>query len=122
MRHRKKGRTLDRKVGPRRALLASLARSFVMIGRMKTTKAKAKAVQPFIERCVTLARHGTLASRRVLLGRMRGDRAAVAALIRVVRQFQPRPGGYTRLTPLMPRKGDGARMALLEWTAGSEKA
>ncbi len=111
------GKTLDRKVGPRRALMTGLAVSFITHGHMKTTKAKAKAVQPFIERCVTLARKGTLAQRRLLLSRLRGNRGAVKQLFDVVApRFASRPGGYTRILPLMRRKGDGAQMAMLEWT------
>lgn len=116
MRHRKKGRTLDRKAGPRRALLVSLATSFITADGITTTRAKAKAVQPFIERCVTIARSGSLAARRLLLVRLRGRRDAVSKLFSTVGpRFSTRPGGYTRIIPLPARKGDAAAMAMLEW-------
>ena len=116
MRHRKKGRTLDRKVGPRKALLRSLMQAFLKSDRMTTTWAKAKAVQPLIERSVTRARTPSLAHRRWLLARLGGDQTLTTKLITsIAPRFQTRPGGYTRLTHLPARKGDAAKMGFLEW-------
>lgn len=107
---------LDRKVGPRRALLLGLTRSFLLVDRMATTLAKAKAVQPLIERCVTRARKPTLADRRWLLAHLGGDHEVIKKLIQsIAPRYENRPGGYTRRTRLPARKGDAAKMALVEW-------
>ena len=67
MRHRHKGKILDRKKEPRRALLRSLATSLILYEKIKTTEAKAKAVRPYIEKMITKGKKGTLAARRELL-------------------------------------------------------
>ena len=116
MRHLKKGKVLDRAVGPRRALLLGLTRSFLQVDRMTTTLAKAKAVQPLIERCVTRARKSSLSNRRWLLANLGGDHAVIKKLIQsIAPRYENRPGGYTRRTRLPARKGDAAKMALIEW-------
>lgn len=115
MRHRKKGFTLDRKAGPRRSLMVLLAQGLIRSGRMQTTRAKAKAVQPFVERCITIAKKPTIAHQRLLFSRLGGNREIVGKLLKVIApRFGTRHGGYTRITPLAQRKGDGAKMALIE--------
>lgn len=123
MRHRKKGKVLDRKVGPRKALMVGLVQAFLRFDRMTTTLAKAKAVQPLIERSVTRARTPSLAHRRWLISKLGGDQTlATKLIVSIAPRFQTRPGGYTRLTHLPARKGDAAKMAFLEWTTNeSEK-
>ena len=66
MRHRNSGKILDRKKGPREALLRNLATSIVLFEKVKTTKAKAKAVRPLVERMITAGKRGGLVSRRKL--------------------------------------------------------
>ncbi|MEK7122257.1 MAG: L17 family ribosomal protein, partial [Patescibacteria group bacterium] len=67
MRHRSKKVTLDRKAGPRKALLNNLALQLVLHERIRTTEAKAKALRPIVERMVTRGKENTLAARRLLL-------------------------------------------------------
>jgi len=70
MRHRKKGVILGRKIGARRALIKNLAASLVLYEKVKTTEAKAKAIRPYVERLVTVAKNPSLANRRLLLKKL----------------------------------------------------
>ncbi|MBI5466266.1 MAG: 50S ribosomal protein L17 [Candidatus Kerfeldbacteria bacterium] len=115
MRHRKQGKVLDRKVGPRRALFKNLAQSLVFYEKIKTTEAKAKAIRPYVEKLVTTAKHPTLANRRLLLRRLPTE-GAVRKLLEVLGpRYQARRGGYTRITKLGSRRGDRAAVAQIEF-------
>lgn len=115
MRHRKNKITLDRKVGPRRALLKNLAESLILHERLTSTKAKAKAARSTVEKLITIAKKGTLAARRSLLSKL-SDKAATEKLMAVYGpRYKDRAGGYTRMTLLPPRKGDGADTAVVEF-------
>lgn len=115
MRHRKVGKVLDRKVGPRTALIKNLAQSVVLYEKVTTTEAKAKVVRPYVERLVTLAKEPTLAHRRLLRRRLPTENA-VRKLIEVLGpRYQARAGGYTRLTKLGTRAGDRAKVAHIEF-------
>jgi len=81
---------------------------------MQTTEAKAKEVRPLVEKMVTRARTGTLASRRLLIAAL-GDAQAANKLIATAKVYEGRAGGYTRITKLGVRKGDAAAMALIEF-------
>jgi len=113
MRHR---RTVD-KIGMvrshRKSVLANLAVSLFMNGKVDTTFARAKAEQSFAERLITLARRGDLHARRIAFSRLR-DKEAVTRLFEVIGPlFADRNGGYTRIVRMNPRRGDGAEMARL---------
>lgn len=114
MRHRIKGRKLNRTASHRRAMLRNMAANLFRHGRIETTTAKAKELRPFAERLITLARRGDLQARRLATKRL-GDRKVVGNLFEEVGpRFVDRPGGYTRILKLGSRKGDGAEMALIE--------
>ncbi len=114
MRHKKKGKTLGRKAAPRKALFRSLTTSFVIYEKIKTTKAKAKAVRPIIEKIITLSKVDTLAHRRQALKVLYVE-DAVKKLFEVIGpRYKNRNGGYTRIVKLLPRKNDSAEMAILE--------
>jgi large subunit ribosomal protein L17 len=115
MRHRKSKVTLDRKAGPRRALLRSLAISLIEHGRIRTTPAKARAVRPLVERAVTVGKRNTLAARRQLIKTLGSLTATERILTTFSPRFAKRPGGYTRQVKLSPRAGDGAQQVLLEF-------
>src|SRR3990167_5534756 len=105
MRHRVKGSKLDRSRSSRKALLIGLVRSLIEHGKIKTTISKAKFIKPFAEKLVTRAREKSLANRRLLIARL-GDQKIVAKLIdEVAPKYTNRPGGYTRIQKLGPRKG-----------------
>jgi large subunit ribosomal protein L17 len=94
--------------------MANLATDLVMHEKVTTTVAKAKAVRPFAEKLITRARKGDLHARRVVLKTIT-DKAAVAKLFdELAPRYEGRPGGYTRITKLGPRRGDGAEEAIIE--------
>ena len=116
MRKRVFGRKLSRGRKAREALFRSLIRDVVLEGRIVTTTAKAKAVQGQIDKLVTLAKEGTLASRRRILAYLANDRGTTDKLFGPVAEtFLSRKGGYTRLIPLPTRRGDSAKMTKIEW-------
>lgn len=100
----------------RNALLKSLALSLIIHGRIQTTEAKAKELRPFIEKLVTRAKVGDLASRRVIISRLMNRAPETKLLIEeVAPKFKDVAGGYTRIMKLPPRKSDAAAMALIEF-------
>jgi len=113
MRKRKRGRKLSRKKNQRKALLKLLARSLILKGKIKTTKAKAKEVSRFAEKLITKAKKGDLSSRRLLTTYFPKD--LVKKLVdEIGRRYKERKGGYTRIIKLGPRKSDGVKMAIIE--------
>jgi large subunit ribosomal protein L17 len=114
MKHHKKQRKLGRERGPRQALLRSLARSLMLRGKIQTTEARAKEIRPMVEKMVTRARVQTLANRRLLQAALRDDEA-VKKLISKAQEYRARPGGYVRIVKMGPRKGDTAKMAIIEF-------
>lgn len=115
MRHRNAHRKLGRRPSHRRALLRNLAATLIRHGHLRTTLAKAKEVQPFVERLVTLARRSDLAARRRALQVLPQKEVVRHLFSEVGPKFQTRPGGYTRILKLGPRAGDGAPMARIEF-------
>lgn len=110
------GKKLSRGKKGREALLRSLARAVIVSGKVTTTKAKAKAIVGQIDKLVTLAKKGTLDSRRRVLAYLGNDREASQRLVNILApSFLGRNSGYTRVILLPPRKGDNAKMARLEW-------
>ena len=114
MRHAKKRHKLGRTRAHRKALLASLASALVLHKRIRTTLAKAKATQVFVEPLITRARKDTPHNRRTVFGRLRDKHATTELFTGVAEAVGERPGGYTRVMRMGPRSGDGAEMALLE--------
>ena len=114
MRHRKKGRKLQRTASHRRAMLRNLATSLFRHERIETTTAKAKELRPYAERLITLARRGDLHARR-LVARKIQDREVLGKLFDdISSRYAERPGGYTRILKLGNRKGDAAEISLIE--------
>jgi len=115
VRKRFKGSKLNRNAAQRKALYRGLMVSLVEHGQIKTTLAKAKAVRPSLEKLVTLAKKGDLASRRRLLGLVPNKEIVKKMLQEVGPRFKNRPGGYLRIVKLGPRPSDQTEMARLEW-------
>jgi large subunit ribosomal protein L17 len=115
MRHLKAGRKLNRNASHRQALMRSLTRALLEHERIITTVPKAKAVRPFVEKLITLAKKGTLHARRLAFARLR-DEALVAKLFKEIGpRFADRPGGYTRIIKRHERRlGDGGETAFIE--------
>ncbi len=115
MRHRKSFAKLNRTAEHRKATLANLASALIERKKIKTTHAKAKAAQRFVEHLVTLAKKGNLNSRRLVLSRLRNKTAMFVLFDEIAPTFVDRNGGYTRVIHLGQRYGDGAELSLLEF-------
>ncbi len=119
MRHKVDGYKLKRPVDSRNALLRNLATSVILQERVITTVPKAKAVRPLVEKLVTLAKADTLHTRRQAAAVLNTPASVKKLFDTLGTRFGQRNGGYTRITRLGPRKGDGAEQAMLE-LVGSE--
>lgn len=115
MRHRKNVKTLDRKTGPRKALLRSLATNLVLYEKIKTTEGKAKTLKPIIEKLITKAKKNDLNARRELIKYLYTENAVRKVLEVLIPKYKDRKGGYTRIIKLAPRLGDGAKMVQIEF-------
>ncbi|MFN3413880.1 MAG: 50S ribosomal protein L17 [Thermoanaerobaculum sp.] len=115
MRHNRAGRKLGRVSEHRRALFRNQLLSLIKHERIITTLPKAKELRPIAERMVTLGRKNSVHARR-LVNRWVSDRDLIKKLFsEIAPRFATRPGGYTRIVKLGPRKGDGAELAILEF-------
>jgi len=115
MRHHSNVRKFGREKNQRHALLRSLARNLIRDGRIKTTAAKAKELRPFVEKLVTRARIGTVASRRLLSARVHGEAEVKKLMADIAPRYKDRKGGYTRIIKLPRRDLDNAPMSLIEF-------
>jgi large subunit ribosomal protein L17 len=116
MRHRVAHRKLGRVTPHRMALLRNLTTALFERERIRTTLAKAKEVRPFAEKLITLARDddNRLHARRLAARDIHQPRVVKKLFDTIGARFATRPGGYTRILRLGPRRGDGTEMALLE--------
>ena len=115
MRHQKNRHKLSRDSAHRKSLLMNLSKELIDHERIETTTAKAKAVKPEVERLITLAKRGDLHARRQALSALGQDKFMVYKLFEeIAPRYAERPGGYTRIRKLGPRKSDATEMALLE--------
>ena len=122
MRKKVFGKKLGRGRGARTALFRSLIISFVVNGKLKTTKSKIKAVQPEIDKLMKLVRKNDLSSRRLALARLGNDGDAIDKLFSDYKEHaSARNSGFTRMKILGKRQGDNTDMALLEWVIPPEK-
>lgn len=110
----RKGPRLGNSPSHERKILANLAASVISEGRVTTTLAKAKAVRPLTEKMITKARRGDLHARRTVLKTITNVEVVTKLFDEVAPRYQERPGGYTRIVKLGPRRGDGAEMAVIE--------
>src|SRR5882724_12083476 len=115
MRHRRKKGKLSRDAAHRKALLANLSKQLITHERIKTSEAKAKAVKPEVEKLITLGKRGDLHARRQALSTLSQDKFAVHKLFEdLAPRYADRPGGYTRILKLGPRKSDATEMVFIE--------
>ena len=138
MRHLTKKHTLGRAQDQRKALLRSLATELFVHGEIITTMARAKALKPYAEQIITLAKKGDLNSRRQALryvfdkeignfinletgeiNEVKDEKSAPQTVLRKLfvvlgKQYSSRQGGYTRIFRLPPRRGDASEMALIQ--------
>ncbi|MEU4764833.1 50S ribosomal protein L17 [Actinosynnema sp. NPDC023794] len=114
-----KGPRLGGSPAHERLMLANLATSLFTHGRITTTEAKAKRLRPYAEKLISKAKVGDLHNRREILKVIRDKDIVHKLFAEIGPQFADRPGGYTRITKTMPRKGDNAPMAVIELVAES---
>src|SRR5262252_642007 len=119
MRHKVSGYKLKRDSGSRKALLKGLVTNVIEHERVITTVPKAKAVQPLVEKMITLAKRDTLHTRRQAAAFLETPAAVQKLFDKLGTRFGQRSGGYTRVVRLGFRKGDGAEQAMIE-LVGSE--
>ena len=114
MRHRKSGRALSRSRSHRAALVRNQVTDLLRHEAIVTTEAKAKSIRPVAEKMITLGKRGDLHARRQA-GAVLTDKKILRELFdEIAPRFAERPGGYTRIIKLGPRRGDGALMAHIE--------
>jgi large subunit ribosomal protein L17 len=101
-----------------RLMLANLATSLFQHSRITTTEAKAKRLRPLAERLITFAKRGDLHARRQVLSVIRDKDVVHTLFADIGPRFAERPGGYTRIVKVGPRKGDNAPMAVIELVEG----
>ena len=115
MRHQKTRHKLSRSASHRKSLLQNLCKEVIQHERIKTSEAKAKAVKPELEELITLAKRGDLHARREALSALGQDKFVVYKLFEeVAPRYADRPGGYTRILKLGPRRSDATEMVFLE--------
>jgi large subunit ribosomal protein L17 len=110
----RKGPRLGGSPAHQKAILNNLATALFEHGRITTTEAKARALRPVAERLITKAKKGDLHNRRIVLRSVKDKGVVHALFTEIAPQFSERPGGYTRITKIGPRKGDNAPMAVIE--------
>jgi large subunit ribosomal protein L17 len=110
----KKGPRLGGSPSHQRLILANLATQLFEHGRITTTETKARVLRPVAEKLITKAKRGDLHNRREVLKTVRDKSVVHTLFTEIAPTFAERPGGYTRITKIGPRKGDNAPMAVIE--------
>lgn len=115
MRHQKIRNKLSRDSAHRRALIRNLCTEILEHERVRTTEAKAKVVKPEVEKLITLAKRGDLHARRQALSALNQNKFTVHKLFEeIAPRYSERPGGYTRILKLGPRRSDATEMVYIE--------
>ena len=114
MRHKYGGRKLNRTSSHRKALLRNMAAALVKHEQITTTLPKARELRPYVEKLITLAKHGGLSNRRLAHARMLDDAQLVKLFDVLAARYATREGGYTRVIKAGIRAGDASPMAVIE--------
>jgi large subunit ribosomal protein L17 len=114
MRHKVGGRKLQRTSSHRRALLRNMAASLIKHEQITTTTAKARELRPYVEKLITLAKHGGLSNRRLAHARLLDDVQLVKLFDVLAGRYASRAGGYTRIIKAGFRASDAAPIAVIE--------
>jgi len=121
MRHRKAGVKLNRTTSHRKAMLRNMVTSLFEHERVVTTQAKAKALKPLADKMITLAKRGDLHARRSALAVLTKKSVTHKLFAEIKDRYMDRPGGYTSIVRIGPRRGDAAEMAVLELLQPEQK-
>ena len=114
MRHRWGGRKLGRPTGHRLALLRNLMTDLIRYEHLQTTEPKASELRREVEKLIGTARANDLHARRLVAAKLYDSTVVQKLFAEIVPRYQDRPGGFTRVVKLQPRRGDGAPMAQIE--------
>lgn len=115
MKHRIKQRKLNRTASHRKALFANMAAALIKHEQITTTLPKAKELRPYVEKLITMAKKGDLASRRRAVAKIRDEEQAKKLFDVLGDRFKERQGGYIRVLKAGFRYGDNAPMAIIEF-------
>jgi ribosomal protein L17 len=115
MRHHSVTRKFGLEKDQRNALMRSLARNLINESRIRTTLPKAKELRPYVEKLVTKAKSGTLASRRLLISKIGGEKEVKNLVEKIAPKYKDRKGGYLRIIKISRRELDAAPMAMIEF-------
>ncbi len=110
----KKGPRLGGSPAHQKLIVSNLATALFEHGRITTTEARARVLRPVAEKLITKAKRGDLHNRREVLKTIRDKSVVHTLFTEIAPSFEERPGGYTRITKIAPRKGDNAPMAVIE--------
>lgn len=114
MNHQVKGRRLGRCTPHRVAMLRNMVTSLLDHEKIETTEARAKELRGYAEKIITLGKRGTLHARRQALEVVRSESVVKKVFDELAKRYQNRPGGYTRVIKISPRRGDNAKMGIIE--------
>lgn len=114
MRHEKRSKKLSRQRSHLKATLKSLARAVFFKESIRTTHTKAKVAKSYVDKLITIAKCDTPVSKRHVFSLLRDKKIINILFNDIAPRFKSRNGGYTRVIPLYPRRGDGSPMAILE--------
>ena len=115
MRHRVGGRKLQRTSSHRQALFRNMAAALIKHEQITTTTAKAKELRPYVEKLITLAKHGGLSNRRLAQSRLMDDVQLVKLFDVLAKRYADRNGGYTRIIKAGIRASDAAPISIIEF-------
>ena len=121
-RHGYQQKKLQRAAGPRKALIRGQVTSLVLHEQITTTEAKAKEIAPQFERLVTKAKKGDLHNQRQLRAVLLTEVASQKMIYELAPAFAERNGGYTRIIKIANRRGDNAKMAVIQLVLPEKKA
>jgi len=110
----RRGTRLGGSPSHQRHMLSNLAQDLIWEERITTTVTRAKVLRPYAEKLITKARTGSLHARRQVLAQIEDTEVVTKLFDEVAPRYTDRPGGYTRIVRLGPRRGDGAEMAIVE--------
>ena len=114
MRHKYGGRKLNRTSSHRKALFRNMAAALIKHEQITTTLPKARELRPYVEKLITLAKHGGLSNRRLVHARLLDDAQLVKLFDVLAARYADREGGYTRVIKAGIRGSDAAPMAVIE--------
>jgi large subunit ribosomal protein L17 len=110
----RKGKRLGGSPSHQKAILSNLAEALIWDEQITTTLTKAKVLRPYVEKIITKARRGDLHSRRLVLKDLHDLEVVTKLFDEIAPRYRRRPGGYTRIVKIGPRRGDHAEMAVIE--------